>query len=121
MRWLAHGLALSAVAITLGVSVLGPHAFVTHENLARVVDPTLVAPGGHPGFDADYAVSLGDDAIPELVAALAYLRPFDRAVVLQNLQRRRDELAGDPASAGWMSWNLAREQARAALEGLPGR
>ncbi len=121
MRWLAHGLAVSAVVITLGVSALGPHAFVTHENIARVIDPSLVAPGGHHGFDAAYAVTLGDDAVPELVGALDHLAPMDRATVLADLWRRRAELHEDAGSAGWFSWNLARERARAALAVLPER
>jgi hypothetical protein len=121
MRWLAHGLAVSAVAITLGISALGPHAFVTHENLARVLNPALVAPGGHPGFDAAYAVTLGDDAVPELVATLDRLAPMDRIVVMRDMERRRDELGRDVGSAGWPAWNLARERAREALGGLPGR
>jgi hypothetical protein len=121
MRWLAHGLAMSAVAITLGISALGPHAFVTHENLARVLHPELVAPGGHPGFDAEYAVTLSDDAVPDLVAALDRLSAADHDVVLFDLRRRRDELAADLASSPWIAWNLARERARAALEAVPGR
>ena len=121
MRWLAHGLAASAVAITLGVSAIGPHAFVTHENLARVLDPTLVAPGGHAGFDASYVLTLGDDAVPDLVAALAYLPARERDLVLRDLEWRRSQLATDPTSLGWASWNLARERARQALGELPGR
>jgi hypothetical protein len=120
MRWLAHGLAASAVAITLGVSFVGPHAFVTRENLARVLDPTLVAPGGRAGFDASYALSLGDDAVPDLVAALAYLPPRERSQVLLDLQWRRSQLKADPTTQGWASWNLARERARQALAQLPG-
>jgi len=121
MRWLAHGLAMSAVAITLGISALGPHAFVTHENLARVLHPELVALGGHAGFDADYAVTLSDDAVPDLVAALDRLSPADHDLVLYDLRRRRDELAADAGSSPWIAWNLARERARAALEAVPGR
>ena len=121
MRWLAHGLAAGAVAITLGVSAIGPHAFVTHENLARVLDPSLVAPGGHAGFDASYVLTLGDDAVPDLVAALAYLPPRERDQVLRDLEWRRAQLATDAAGQGWASWNLARERARQALTELPGR
>ena len=120
MRWLAHGLAASAVAITLGVSLIGSHAFVTRENLARVLDPTLVAPGGRTGFDASYALSLGDDAVPDLVAALDYLPPRERDQVLRDLEWRRTQLATDVSSTGWASWNLARERAREALATLPG-
>jgi hypothetical protein len=121
MRWIAHGLAASAVAITLGVSAIGPHTFVTHENLARVIDPSLVAPGGRHGFDAGYAVTLGDDAVPELVASLAYLDARDQAIVRSELALRANELRNDPGSRSWQSWNLARERAREALAVLTER
>src|SRR6266550_6981533 len=51
MRWLPHALAMSAVGVTLAVSAIGPQAFVIHENVARVLDPSLVAPGGAAGLD----------------------------------------------------------------------
>ena len=121
MRWLAHGLAISAVAITLLVSALGPHAFVTSQNLARLLDPSLVAAGGRAGFDGAYAVSLSDDAIPELVAALDDFDAEDRATVLRFLEARREDLARDLGASGPLSWNLARERARQALGELPER
>ena len=49
MRWLPHGLAMSAAAITLAVSAIGPQAFVMHQNVARALNPGLIAPGGHTG------------------------------------------------------------------------
>jgi Domain of unknown function (DUF4173) len=121
MRWLPHALVGSAVAVTLLVSALGPQAFVMRENLARVVDPSLVASGGSAGFDLPYGLTLGDDAVPDLVAALAVVPPGEREALLVQLELRRDELAADPATASSLSWNLAREQARAALSGLPAR
>lgn len=119
MRWLPHGLAMSAVAVTLGVSLIGPQAFVMDQNLARVLDPSLVAPGGHPGIDLEYGMSLGDDAIPGLVAALNVVRSPAGATLLYQLRLRRDELALEATTAGPLSWNLARERAREALRGLP--
>jgi hypothetical protein len=119
MRWLPHGIAMSAAAVTLAVSALGPQAFVMHQNLARVVDPSLVAPGGHPGIDLSYGVSLGDDAIPDLIAALAVLPALDGSILLSQLQLRRDELEREAAAPGPLSWNLARERAREALSHLP--
>ena len=121
MRWLAHGLAAAGVAITLAVSAIGPQAFVMDQNLARVLNPALVPPGGHSGFDVGYGLSLGDDAVPSLVAALPALPPEDRALVLQQLRFRPAPEAqlGEPDASGWQSWNLSRLRAREALATLP--
>jgi hypothetical protein len=121
MRWLAHGLAFGAVAITLAISYLGPQSFVGHQNLARALDPTLVVPGGWSGFDADYAIGLGDDTVPALVAALGRLEPSERRTVLRALADRRTALDVNPAFDHWAAWNLARTRAREALVALPDR
>jgi hypothetical protein len=121
MRWLLHGLAISAIAITLVASALGPQAFVTDQNVARVLDRTLVPPDGYPGLDAEYLLSLDDDAVPALVASLDALGPAKRGEVLAALRARRDQLAAEAANAGIASWNLARERAREALAALPER
>ena len=118
MRWLPHGLAMSAIAATLVVSAIGPQAFVMRENLARVLDPTQVAPGGEAGIDLAYGMTLGDDAIPDLVAALAVVPARQGSILLRQLELRREELEREAATAGPLSWNLAREQARAALARL---
>lgn len=115
MRWLPHAIAMSAAAVTLAVSALGPQAFVMHQNLARVLDPSLVAPDGHSGFDVDYATELGDDAVPDLVAALAVVPAPDADALRAQLVSRRTELELDRSSSGPLSWNLSRERARAAL------
>jgi len=119
MRWLPHALAMSAVGVTLAVSAIGPQAFVMHQNVARVLDPSLVAPGGSAGLDIDYGLTLGDDAIPELVAALSALPDAQRGFLLTNLQVRRDELAAEIRDANPLAWNLARVRARDALSSLP--
>jgi hypothetical protein len=119
MRWLPHGLAISATVVTLLVSALGPQAFVMDQNLARVLDPSLVAPGGHAGLDLDYGLTLGDDAIPALVATLGVLPAGERARLLSQLHLRRDALALEAATEGPLSWNLARARAREALALLP--
>ncbi len=122
MRWVAHGLAASAVAITLAVSAIGPQAFVMDQNIARALDPALVPPGGHSGLDIDYGLSLGDDAVPALVAAIDRLPVDVRERVLYELGLRRttmDSYVGPPDP--WQSWNLARERAREALLRVPPR
>jgi uncharacterized protein DUF4153 len=116
MRWLVHGLAFAAIVVTLAVTAIGPQAFITRLNLDRALDPSLIPPEGHTGLDAAYLAGFGDDAIPEIVAALPRLDPASRAMLIRLLDARRAELAGDPAASGWPAWNLAREQARAALD-----
>jgi Domain of unknown function (DUF4173) len=118
MAWLFHGLAFGAVAVTLLVAAIGPQAYVTQQNFARVLDPGLVPAGGHSGFDAEYAATLGDDAVPLLVEALPRLDPASRATLSLALGERRVELAADQASRAWPAWNLSRERARTALESL---
>jgi hypothetical protein len=116
MRWIAHGLAASAVAITLLVSAIGPQSFVIEQNIARALDSSLVPAGGHSGLDVDYTLTLGDDAIPALVAALNRLPPDIRGRLSYELGLRRvtlDAYVGPPD--GWQSWNLARERAHEAL------
>jgi hypothetical protein len=119
MRWVAHGLAGSAVAITLLVSVIGPQAFVMEQNIARALEPALIPPGGHSGFDLDYGLTLGDDSTPALVAALDRLPPSDRMNALAELWARRRDLAADATTTSPFAWNLSRERARSALASLP--
>lgn len=120
MRWLPHGIALAAVVISLAVTAIGPQAFVMHQNLARVLDPSLVPPGGHSGIDLQYGMSLGDDAIPDLVVALTIVPAPEGSSLLYQLRLRRDDLEREAVGASPLSWNLARERARAALSRLPG-
>ncbi|HEX2756712.1 MAG TPA: DUF4173 domain-containing protein [Candidatus Limnocylindrales bacterium] len=120
MRWLLHGLAIAAVVVLAGINIVGPSRLIAEQNVARVVDPFLVPADGKSGLDVTYAVRLGDDAIPALVAALPALDPADREELFRRLLLRRVTL--DEASAtGWPSWNLGRELAREALATLPPR
>jgi hypothetical protein len=115
MRWLGHGLAVVAVVVLVGLNLLAPSAFVAERNVERVVDPTLVAPGGHAGLDAAYLGVLPDDAVPILVAALPSLPPRERRDVLRLLEQKKSVLTSNPAYVGLPAWNLGRERARAAL------
>lgn len=119
MRWLGHGLAIIGVVALLALNAVAPAAFVAGRNVERVIDPSLVAPGGHAGLDAEYLGVLPDDAVPVLVAALPGLPPRERGEVLALLRTKKIVLAADPAFASPVSWNLGREQARAALATLP--
>jgi hypothetical protein len=118
MRWLPHAMAMSAVGVLLAANVIGPLRFVAEQNVARLLDPSLVPADGRTGLDVDYALGLsGDDAVPAFVAALPALSDIDRASVMKDLEYRWAQLQ-EPELTGWPAWNLAREQARASLEPL---
>ena len=119
MRWLGHGLAVIGVVALVALNVLAPSAFVAARNVERVIDPTLVAPGGHAGLDATYLGVLPDDAVPILVEALPGLPAREQRAVLAILHERKAELATDPAFGGPAAWNLGRERAKASLVTLP--
>ncbi len=120
MGWLLHGLTIAAIVVLGAINVVGPSRLIAEQNVARVLDPRLVPPDGETGLDVTYAVSLGDDAVPALVAALPALDPADRAELTRRLQVRRERLEEHEATA-WAAWNVGREQARQALAGLPAR
>ncbi|HSW42068.1 MAG TPA: DUF4173 domain-containing protein [Patescibacteria group bacterium] len=115
---LLHVLGVLGVVAVLAANAIGPQGFVASRNLERALDPALIPSGGRAGLDEAYLATLGDDAVPAMVAALPGLPEEDARAVRVHLQVRRRELATDPALAGWPAWNLAREQARAALATL---
>jgi hypothetical protein len=120
MRWLLHGLAITAVATLIGVNVVGPARVIAEQNVARVLDPSLVPADGRAGLDVGYARLLSDDAVPALVAALPALDREARSDLLALLANRKAALA-DASTRGWPSWNLGRERAREALATIPDR
>ena len=116
-RWTLHALGI-LVLVTVGVmNVVGPQAFVTDRNLERAVNPAIVPDGGRTGLDAAYLATLGDEAVPGIVAAYPQL-PIDARRAVNAVPRRAPRGAqADPSVQGWPAWNLTRARARAALEG----
>jgi hypothetical protein len=119
MHWLGHGLAVIGVVALVALNIVAPAAYVAARNVERLIQPALVAPGGHAGLDASYLGVLPDDAVPVLVNALPALPAPERDAVHALLAERKRELAGDPAGASPAAWNLGREKAKASLATLP--
>jgi hypothetical protein len=119
LRWLLHGVGFAAILVWLAVTAIGPQALITSQNVARVLDPSLVPPEGKDGLDAEYISTLGAGAVPILVDALPRVDPATRATLLRGLERQRQRLESDESSRPWPAWNLDRERARAALSTLP--
>jgi hypothetical protein len=101
------------VGITL--SILGPARFITQQNVARVLDPSLVPEDGQTGIDTVYVLSLGDDRIPDLLRALPALEDDEATFVRDSLRFRLHELRTDPALDDWQAWNLGRMRALSSL------
>ena len=116
-RWTLHALGILLLVTIGAMNVVGPQAFVTDRNLERAVNPAIVPDGGRTGLDADYLATLGDEAVPAIVAAYPQLPIDARRAVNTFLEGRRAALHADPAVQGWPAWNLTRARARAALDG----
>ena len=116
-RWTLHALGILLLVAVGVMNVVGPQAYVTDRNLERVVNPAIVPEGGRTGLDAGYLATLGDEAVPGIVAAYRQLPADARLAVDPFLRERRAALQADPSVQGWPAWNLTRARARAALEG----
>jgi hypothetical protein len=121
VRWIGHVVLASGLVVGLGLSVLGPARFITEQNVARVLDPTLVPEHGLSGIDTSYALSLGDDRIPDLVRVLPALEGEEGRYVRDELGFRLSQLRSDPGLSSWQAWNLGRDRARTALEAADAR
>ncbi len=118
MRWLVHAMTIAAVVVLIGVNLIGPQRHVAEQNVARLLDPSLVPADGRIGLDIYYAQTLeGFDAVPALVTALPALGAADRASLMTDLEYRWQQLQ-QPEALAWPAWNLARQRAREALEPL---
>ncbi len=101
----ACGAVVAGFVVVAALHVLNPTDSIVRANLARAQ-----ATGR---FDAAYAVSLGDDAVPTLVAALPEMNARERNYVAHRLLNHvRTHEQHD-----WRSWNLARTRARRAVAG----
>jgi len=116
VRWIGHLLIVAALVIGFGLNVIGPARFITEQNVARVLDPSLVPPNGSTGLDEEYALSLGDDAVPSLLRALPALDAVSAGYLATLLGIRLDHLRREEGLNAWQAWNGGRSAARDALE-----
>jgi len=94
---------VSGFAVIFALHALNPDNLIVRMNLAR-------AQSGHQ-FDADYALSLSDDAIPALVENIDRLPKEARQQIAARLMSAED----NSQRADWRSWNWSRNVAAAAV------
>ncbi|HQE83847.1 MAG TPA: DUF4173 domain-containing protein [Candidatus Hydrogenedentes bacterium] len=102
------GMVVSGMLLVLAFHAVNPGGIIVSWNLARTRD-------GKP-FDAAYALSLGADAVPGLVAAIGELDERDAERVRLGLGEQWEQLR----DAGWRTWNWSRGNAARALETMFG-
>jgi hypothetical protein len=97
----SFGAVVTAYVLLAGLNLTNPDALIVRTNLDR---GTVAQP-----FDAKYAVSLGADVVPTLVAAWPTLDAATRCDVTHALLARWRKL---PAP-DWRNWSWARSRERA--------
>ena len=115
VRWIGHVVIVTALVIGLALNVIGPVRFITEQNVARVLDPSLVPDHGQSGLDEVYLASLDDDAIPSLLRAIPRLDESAAEFLRMQLGFRLDDLRRDTGLTAWQAWNAGRSAARDAL------
>jgi hypothetical protein len=105
----------AGLGVAIVCNVIGPQAFVTEQNLQRVINPALVPDGGYSGLDTWYLGLLGADSIAVMAAHLPQIQGEDGVHLRSALNIRAAELRETSAGAGWPSWNYGRQRAIDAL------
>lgn len=105
----------AGLAVAIMCNVVGPQAFVTEQNLQRVINPALVPEGGYSGLDTWYLGLLGADSIAVITAHLSEIQGEDGVHLRSALTLRATELRDRSAELGWPSWNYGRQRALDAL------
>jgi hypothetical protein len=100
----APGVVTLAILTVIGLHVVNPDHLIARTNLARGVE-------GAP-FDAAYALSLSDDAMPALVQAMDMLDGGSQCSLLARLERAPDD---------WRSWNRSRHHVQDLAREMAGR
>lgn len=105
------GATAALVAGVLVLAALDPDATIVRVNAAALPSraPAALEESAGSGFDARYAVTLGPDAAPALLAVWPRLDPWRRCVVAEAL------LDDHSPSPDWRTWSRGRHRARAAV------
>lgn len=117
-RTFAAGLVASGFAVLLTLNLMNPDALVARANLAR--GPSSLT--GSTGPDLRYLASLGGDAVPMLVSALAApavaadtATAGDRCAAADIVVRRWTGEQRARMTGNWTQWNAARSRATRAV------
>ena len=115
MAFVVMPLAAAAVAVALAVNAIGPSGFIARANLDRVIDPSGLPEDAQRSLDVGTLWSLGDGAIPDMVARLDAL-PTKERIAVADLLRGTMRWHNIDGEVDWRGANVDRERARRALQ-----
>ncbi len=90
----------SGLAALLIVHAINPDDMIVRTNAARPGKP----------FDAHYAASLSDDAVPALIDVMPQVQYAERVIIANRLLKTANR------EHGWRGWSLSRSRASAAAK-----
>ncbi|HET9808402.1 MAG TPA: DUF4153 domain-containing protein, partial [Candidatus Limnocylindria bacterium] len=114
MAFVIVPLAAAAVTVALAANAIGPSGFIARANLERVIDPSGLPDDAQRALDIGTLWSLGDGAIPEMVARLDEL-PTRERIAVGDLLRGTLRWRNVDGEVDWRGSNVDRERARRAL------
>jgi Na+-transporting NADH:ubiquinone oxidoreductase subunit NqrE len=114
MAFVVVPLAIAAVTVALAANAIGPSGFIARANLDRVIDPSELPDDAQRSLDMGTLSSLGDGAIPDIVARLDGL-PTKERIAVGDLLRGTLRWRNVDGEVDWRGWNADRERARRAL------
>lgn len=114
MAFVVVPLAIAAVTVALAANAIGPSGFIARANLDRVIDPSGLPDDAQRALDIGTLRSLGDGAVPDLVARLDGL-PTEERIAVVDMLRASLRWRNVDGEVDWRGFNFDRERARRAL------
>ena len=115
MAYVVMPLAFAGVMVALAVNAIGPSGYIARANLERVIYPSGLPDDAQRALDIGTLWSLGDGAIPDMVARLDAL-PTKERIAVADLLRAALRWRNVDGEVDWRGSNVDRERARRALQ-----
>jgi hypothetical protein len=115
MAFVVMPLAAAAVTVALAVNAIGPSGYIARANLDRSIEPSGLPEDAQRELDIWTLWSLGDGAVPDMVARLDGL-PIKERIAVVDLLRASIRWRSVDGDVDWRGVNVDRERARRALQ-----
>jgi len=114
MAFVVMPFAAAAVTVALAVNAIGPSGYIARANLDRITGPSGLPDDAQRELDIWTLWSLGDGAVPDMIARLDVFPAEERTRVV-DLLRASLRWRNVDGEVDWRGANVDRERARRAL------